>query len=440
MKNNILTIFEYDQLRLDEKVNFSLSNKEIIILDKLNTKLRELYKTGTDVIQVQSLPNKPVTIKTNNYVGVIRAGNKIIQIIPKIAQYAKSNDDSYKRQAISNLLYMLSYTHKLDVKEADLASLNKVNDNFFEVLIFLFAKNLLALIQNNINKEYVSREDNLPFIKGKLQFSNHIKLNSITRTNFYLRYDEFCEDNILNRIFKYTTHLLIKTTKNFSNLKLLQELQFIFNDISLQRVNADDFKKINLTRLNKVYEPVLNLAKIFISQSSLEMSADNISTFSFVFDMNLLFEEYIGTMIRRSCSNRFSSITLQKPCRNLVESKIVNGKDLGPVFRMKPDIALGQNYKQPEVIVDTKYKVLKDEEKKEGVSQADLYQMNAYSKKYKCANIVLLYPKLTDQADKNIQFKIDKNTNVHIRTVDLCRDLKIKREELELELKKIFHF
>ena len=277
---------------------------------------------------------------------------------------------------------MLSYTRKLNIKEFDLASLNKVNDNFFEILIFLFVKNLLALIQNNISKEYIAKEDNLPFIRGKLQFQNHIKRNLVTRTNFYLCYDEFCEDNILNRIFKYTTHLLINATKSFNNLKLLQELQFLFNDISLRKVSADDFKKVNLTRLNKIYEPALNLAKIFISQSSLEMSADNISTFSFVFDMNSLFEEYVGEMIRRSCHNRFPYITMQRPCRNLVESKIENGEDFGPVFNMKPDIALGQSYNHPEIIIDTKYKMLENGNKKEGVSQQDMYQMNSYSKKY----------------------------------------------------------
>jgi 5-methylcytosine-specific restriction enzyme subunit McrC len=436
MKKKVLTIYEYKQVKLDAENNFCLSNKELIILDKLNKKLRKLYKTGTDIIEIKFLPGRSITLKANNYVGVIKVGNKTIQIIPKMAKESEG-EDNRKKQAISNLLYMLSYTKKLNIKESDLASLKKKNDNFFEVLIFLFAKNLLALIQNNISKEYIIKEDNLPFIKGKLQFSNHIRLNSVTRTNFYLRYDEFCEDNILNRIFKYTTHLLIKTTNSFSNLKLLQELQFIFNDISLQRVSVDDFKKVNLTRLNKVYEPVLNLAKIFISQSSIEMNADNISTFSFVFDMNALFEEYVGEMIRRSCHDKFIYITMQRPCCNLVESKIVNGEDRGQVFNMKPDIALGQNYKYPEIIVDTKYKMLENDNKKEGVSQADMYQMNAYSKKYNCSNIILLYPQNSTTENRLVDFHIDSRTIVKIRSIDLCRDLKRDKLLMFQELRSI---
>jgi 5-methylcytosine-specific restriction enzyme subunit McrC len=167
------------------------------------------------------------------------------------------------------------------------------------------------------------------------------------------------------------------------------------------------------------------------------MNADNISTFSFVFDMNALFEEYVGEMIRRSCHDRFTYITMQRPCRNLVESKIVNGEDVGQVFNMKPDIALGQNYKYPEIIVDTKYKMLENDSKKEGVSQADMYQMNAYSKKYNCSNIILLYPRNSAAENRLVDFHIDSRTIVKIRSIDLCRDLKRDKLLMFQELRSI---
>lgn len=432
MKKNGLTIFEHEKKELDK----SWTAKDILLLDKLNIKLRKLYKTESDIIQVQKLPKKLPTIKATSYVGVIRVGRKSIQVIPKIARN-DDDTDSYTKMAISNLLYMLSFTRKLSIKEADLASLRRVDDDFYEVLIFLFAKNLLSLIQNDINKQYVSQEENLPYLKGKLQFAEHIKKNSINRTNFYLQYDEFCEDNPLNQILKYTVHLLSNNTKSFRNLKMLRELSFLFSDITLRRISEEDFKKIHLNRLNGIYEPVLNLAKVFICQSSLEMSADNISTFSFMFDMNALFEEYVGEMMRRSCRDAYPSITLQKPCWNLVESKIVDGQDAGPLFNMRPDISLGHKYDQPEVIIDTKYKLLEKKDRKEGVSQADMYQMHAYSKKYNCPNIILLYPQKNGEQDQQIDFKVDDNTLVKVRGIDICRDLKKDRVQVEQDLRKV---
>lgn len=222
---------------------------------------------------------------------------------------------------------------------------------------------------------------------------------------------------------------------------MLHELEFIFSDISLRKIVIDDFKRINLTRLNKTYEPILNLCKIFIGSSSLELSADKIRTFSFVFDMNVLFEEFIGEFIKRSFYSGYSSITLQQPIRSFVEEKYIDkvlvAKD---IFKLRPDIVLCQTDKEPTIIVDTKYKILDGADRKEGVHQADLYQMNAYAQKYNCQNIILLYPRLDNQPDKDIRFKVNDTVSIYARTVDLCRDLKAEKEELKLELKNILSF
>ena len=439
MSNKVITIFEFEEKiigRTEEKI---LTPREISALIKLNRRIKEIQKTGSDIITFENLGSDYLKLKTNSYVGVLSIGNKTIQILPKMARTDLIGEE-YSRQAIQNLLYMLAYTKKLEIKETDLAALRSVGDNFFEVLIYLFAKNLLSLIQNDISKEYVRREENLPFIKGKLQFSSHLKQNMVSRGRFYLEYDEFCEDNLLNQILKYTTGLLLKTSNNFNNLKLLRELEFLFSDISLKKIVLDDFKRINLTRLNKTYEPILNLCKIFIGLSSLELSADKIKTFSFVFDMNVLFEEFIGEFIKKSFYQDYSSITLQQPVRSLIEEKYLdNALVARDIFKLRPDIVLCQTDKIPSVIVDTKYKILNNADKKEGVSQADLYQMNAYAQKYNCQDIVLLFPRLDSQLDRNIKFKVSETVNIHARTVDLCRDLKAEKEELRDELRNILN-
>ena len=206
----------------------------------------------------------------------------------------------------------------------------------------------------------------------------------------------------------------------------MQELNFIFSDIEYRQINLSDFNKVSLNRLNNEYDPILNLCKIFIGQGSLELSPGKLSTFSFMFDMNMLFEEFIGEFIKINFRNDYSNITLQKPIRWFVEDKIVNRESLGRVFQLRPDIQFfKENKKDPGLIIDTKYKILNGIDKKEGVLQADLYQMNAYSKKFNCKSIILLYPEI-NQGKKDIKFSIDENTNVFIRTIDLSRDFRIK--------------
>jgi len=439
MINKVIPIFEFEEKIISHSGENALTPKEISVFKKLNKKIKDIQKTGCDIISFEHLGQESIKLKASSYVGVLSIGNKTIQILPKMAR-TELNDVERSRQAIQNLLYMLAYTKKLQIKETDLAALRSAGDNFFEVLIYLFAKNLLGLIQNDISKEYVHREENLSFIKGKLQFTAHIKQNIVSRGRFYLEYDEFCEDSLLNQILKYTTNLLLKTSTNFNNLKLLRELDFLFSDISFKKITLEDFKRINLTRLNKSYEPILNLCKIFIGLSSLELSADKIKTFSFVFDMNVLFEEFIGEFIKKSFYQDYSSITLQHPVRSFVQEKYI-GDELAArdLFKLRPDIVLCQTGLVPSTIVDTKYKILNNADKKEGVSQSDLYQMNAYAQKYNCQDIILLYPRLDGQLDKNIRFKVSETVNIHARTVDLCRDLKAEKEELKRELSNILN-
>ena len=64
--------------------------------------------------------------------------------------------------------------------------------------------------------------------------------------------------------------------------------------------------------------------------------------------------------------------------------------------------------------MDTKWKrLVNNSNKNYGISQADMYQMYAYAKKYGTSDIWLLYPRseqFTDEID--INFKSDDNADV----------------------------
>jgi 5-methylcytosine-specific restriction enzyme subunit McrC len=212
----------------------------------------------------------------------------------------------------------------------------------------------------------------------------------------------------------------------------------MLDDVLFTRIGLSDFKGVHLTRLNEEYAPILNLCKLFISQSSVELSADEMATFSFIFDMNVLFEEFIGEFIKREFHGEYSSIRLQPADKFLVDEKIVDGVRQDSLFRLRPDIILQKDSGDSagRFILDTKYKLLGGLDRKEGVSQSDLYQMLAYSKKYDCPSVVMLYPQ-TSQESKRFDFRIDGFTVVHIRTVNLCRDLRLDKDGLRDELSKV---
>lgn len=70
--------------------------------------------------------------------------------------------------------------------------------------------------------------------------------------------------------------------------------------------------------------------------------------------------------------------------------------------------------------MDTKWKVLSDAKPNYGISQADMYQMYVYQKKYSALNVTLIFP-LTEKipADKIIEFHSQDGVTVKIKFVDL---------------------
>ncbi len=108
------------------------------------------------------------------------------------------------------------------------------------------------------------------------------------------------------------------------------------------------------------------------------------------------------------------------------------------VFSLRPDIVVRTDTKHT-YVMDTKWKRLyNDPSVNYGISQADMYQMFAYSKKYHTPYIWLLYPVTETMKDhKQIIFKSDEDTEIRVQFVDVAKIHKslkeIKKQILEIE-------
>jgi len=419
---------------LEHKWSRSLDSDKIDLLDRINNRQRN------KILEVGH--NK---IKARQYVGLIRIGNITIQILPKLCKLDDTESISEPPQEkinkiIQNLLFMLSYTRKLKISETEISDIKKNRSDFFEILIYLFVKNLNDLIQNDLYKKYIIEAENLNYLRGKLLIHQDIRVNITSKHKFFCEFDEFTENNLLNQILKYTIELLRGVSVQNNNQKLLTHLSFIFSDVSLNRINSSHFKKLHFDRLNEPYKPIVDLCQLFIENSSVELRPGHFKTFTFVFDMNKLFEEFIFEFIRRN--------------KDKISSDILNvGHECGYMFdvpekfQLKPDIVLNmKNGKK--IIIDAKYKMLDEEKIHGGISQSDMYQMFTYgSRRFGADELILLYPKSIEISENNRGFyrvnKLDKRDEckfrVHIRQIPIEIDLKLEsgKKELINELSRI---
>lgn len=321
------------------------------------------------------------TLSAQQYVGATQVGGLTVEVLPKIEGIA---DNTTIRR---NLVAMLSVALDLEISEGDVARVATQNHGILEVLIRLFCDKLFAQVHRGLVRRYEGREENLPVLRGKLGVKEQVRLNAANPERLYCRFDEFQEDNPLNQVLKAAIRLLLKASRELSNQRKLAELMLIFEGVSAVPRHSLTWHRIAFDRLNDRYRPSYKLAQLFLTNTPPDVSGGGVQGFSLFFEMNSLFEEYVGRIARRVFRAEDYQVALQGPIRYLA----VDESSKRDVFAMKPDV-VGLKDRVPQWIMDTKWKQLSQEEAKEGVSQSDLYQMYAYANRYACSDVVLVYP------------------------------------------------
>ena len=337
-------------------------------------------------------------IQARNYVGVLQTKSGLtIEILPKIAD----KNDAERSKAV--FIKMLRTLKNFPFKSSNLASLKTQNLPLLEIFISMFLCELEALVKKGIKSDYVALEENLNFLKGKLNINEQIKRNSIHKERFYVRYSEFLSDININRIIKTTLKFLYKKSNSSKNQQKIRELLFIFDEVLECEDYKNFFAKLVINRQVKHYEQTLLWCKIFLFNNSFTPHKGDDLGFALLFDMNALFESYVGNFIKKS----FPGTILQHSEKHLVEDP--------KSFKLRPDIFLKGKF-----IADTKWKIISS---KDGISQADLYQLYAYGKKHPCdGKLHLIYPKIDDIRQKTMKFRYDDEMWLEILYFDLEKD------------------
>ncbi len=371
--------------------------------------------------------------------GVLRLGRRTIQILPKI--YRAANREASQQEAARNLLLMLDYAGHLGIREVNLASLQR-SQNWFEILVYLFALHLKREWQLMAHRSYQSVDAVLPVLKGKWQIATQLKRPE-QKHQFAVTYDEFTLDNPLNQVFRYVVERLWQLTRDGGNRQILTELRYWMDEVALLPVvTVEMANRIQLSRLNQNYAPLLNLARLFLEQLGLQLSASDVTTFSFVFDMNRLFEEFMTGFLQR---HRDVILPAALQAAELLPQgqravKYLAIRENQPLFRLKPDLVLRVNDRFP-VVMDLKYKQLNESDRKLGVAEADFYQMYAYANRYDCSRVVLLYPQTAVLSiPQRAKFQLEgRSTAIWAATVNLFKDLSSPeaKQNLQRELREI---
>ena len=336
----------------------------------------EEYQRQHNVTVFHHGPRK--SLIAQNFVGVVNLGRDQVEILPKI--------EGEVPQVRHNLVRMISAVLDLSLYDSDASKVEKHTGSILEVLIRLFCQKLWQCVRRGMVRQYEVRNENLAMLRGRISMPEQIRLNIARPDRLACVFDEFSENNPLNQALKAALQVLRRVAKTQANQRNLAELLFCFQDVDDVTPAAIDWPRAGTNRLSVRYKPLLVMARLFIEGKSPDVVSGSGEGFALLFDMNQLFESYVGVVAKQVFARDGLTVTLQGPTRHL--ARVANGS---PVFQLKPDI-VARGDDGIAFIIDTKWKRLKEQVYREGVTSTDVYQMYAYSTQYASPEVLLLYP------------------------------------------------
>jgi len=402
-KQNV-TVFEYSHLGKGEKA--AKSSRITQISESAFNYLKQLClcdESESRFLSFKNLDNTEV-LRLNSYAGVILTPDGTqIEVLPKIAKRLEGTEGEDK--ARQTLLTMLKTLGQFSHIQTSSANISKAKMPLLEVFITQFLDSVNTLVKRGLRSDYVKQEDNLFFLKGKLQVGKQIRHNSINKHKFCVEYDEFLQDRPVNRLLHAALQKVASYTRSARNQKLLRELRFVFDEIPVSHNVKQDFSQIKLDRGMSYYQSPLAWTRLILEGFSPLTMKDTNSAFSLLFPMEAVFESYVESILKKQMPDGLQ-VRGQVRAEYLVSHK---NKDM---FNLKPDLVI---YKEQKIhaVLDTKWKLIDGGGKdKYGISQADMYQMFAYGHKYLAGkgDIVLIYPQhdgFTQAVEHSFDFSDD---------------------------------
>lgn len=335
---------------------------------------------------------------------------------------------------IKNIYYMLTYAFQVlrhqNYEKIASEEFEYIQDLFAEIL----AKGISKQLKQGLYREYISFNEDLSTLRGKLNIAESFKNKIQKRQKLNCTYDELSENNIFNKILKTTILILIKDKQVKPDRKNKLKKVLIFLD-NVDVVNPKSIRWSMLTyqRNNKNYEMMMNVCFFIIDGMLMTTDKGEHQLLQFSDDhMARLYEKFILEYYKHHHSYLTNISAMQ------VKWALDRGQDESVIKflpTMQTDITLQLNEKI--LIIDAKYysKTMQTQYEKQTLHSHNMYQIFTYVKNQDHKNTgnvsgMLLYAKTNEDITPDCDFIISGN-KISVKTLDLSTNFQIIVKNLD---------
>ena len=230
---------------------------------------------------------------------------------------------------------------------------------------------------------YRTEEESLHTVRGRIMFAEQIRRRFGAPLPVEVRYDDFTDDVLANRLVKAAAARLGNMTLRSTEARRdLRRIVAVLDNVSWEEFPPRAVPPVRFDRLNEHYRGVVTLSQIILRHGAFEASPGAVRAAGFLMDMNEVFQEFVTTALREKLGVSASVLCSDKNLKGPREIHLDDANDV----RLKPDLTLWKGGRCT-FVGDAKYK----RTNVKSVPNADLYQLLAYATALDLPGGLLIY-------------------------------------------------
>lgn len=308
------------------------------------------------------------SIRCSHYVGMIQLDDFALEILPKADLH---RDKFYWKRF---LMAILAYCKVLKFNTLP-TQVEAQSDTLLEDYLIAFLDELALVLTRGLVTTYATVEKNQKALCGQLLVAQQIKYNLVHQERFYVRKREKTHDTLPNQILFHAL-LLIKPWITNDKLYLLWQACFQrFPSIPKRPITTAILNQVQPSSLYWYYSNALEYARQIIENEYKGIFKGTQSGASLMFDMNLLFEDYLFRQLQAACPEGVKIFRQQR--QYFWQERFI-----------RPDILIQTS--EQTIVLDTKWKILE----RIHPAMSDIQQAFVYGQYFGATKTVLVYPKV----------------------------------------------
>lgn len=311
------------------------------------------------------------SVRFKQYVGILATPLLTIEILPKVDRAFGKSPATWQ----NILVDLLQACHFVRPDSTGPAQVDDQAGALLDWYLRTFITELKALLRHGLLHHYQNASENLGVLKGRLNVSRQIRQNLFHRERFQVTYDRFTKRHPANLIIGAALQKLLLLSIGSELRGQLKYLAQLFPAIG-------PGEKLPLTLLEERlpqdrrldrYAQALRIAGHILREERPDLRPGPFRGLALLFDMNLLFEEYLYRQLLRW---KMPTIQLERQ-----RSTVFWGQN-----RLRPDLVIATP--EDRWVLDTKWRILPRYQP----SADELRQIYVYCDYFKARRGMLIFP------------------------------------------------